>query len=262
MTWSTRAGCSGRPGIAAALSPTVRIAGIDEAGRGPVVGPMVIAGVLLDESALEELTRIGVRDSKKLSPSRRRAIAEELRALPGIIIHEEVIPPSDIDAAVRDRAMTLNGLEISRMARIVETLAPHRVYIDLIGPSAEKFCSSLRRLLSDNPVIVAEHKADSTYPITAAASIIAKTRRDAEIETLNETYEERFGPLGSGYPGDPKTIAFLARARADEGNGAEHIFRRTWSTYTASSTCSMIAPASLKTTPMQSIRRSMESGTS
>lgn len=200
------------------------VAGIDEAGRGPVVGPMVIACVAVEESAVEALVAAGARDSKKLSAKRRTATAEALRAIPGIRIEEEIVTPPEIDEAVRDRAMTLNGLEISRMARLIDRVRPDLVTVDLVGASAERLQISLLRLL-DFPVrVVAAAKAEDLYPATAAASIIAKTRRDALVAAIDDAYSARFGPVGSGYPGDPKTIAFVRAA----GRSVEGIVRRSW----------------------------------
>lgn len=202
------------------------IAGIDEAGRGPVIGPMVIAGVMIRESQIRTLKRIGVRDSKKLTPTMREEMAEKIRNIRGVEIHEEIVSPLEIDAAVRDRGINLNGLEIRRMARIVDRLLPRKVYIDLIGRSAEKFTKALLAHARHRPQVIARHRADDLYAVTAAASIIAKTTRDAELKRLGGIYAKRFGPIGSGYCHDPRTQAFLRRAIDETG-----IIRKSWSTY-------------------------------
>jgi ribonuclease HII len=202
----------------------IRVAGIDEAGRGPVIGPMVLAAVAIERDRIPELVEAGAADSKKLSPKRREAVAAALRAIPGIRIEVEVVSPADIDIAVRNPAFSLNGLEISRMASLIERIAPDEVYVDMVGQSGAKMSLSLLRLIECRPRIVAAAKADSTYAVTAAASVIAKTRRDAEIRALADRYEGDFGPLGSGYPSDPKTVAFLKRAV-----GTDAVFiRRSW----------------------------------
>jgi ribonuclease HII len=210
------------------LSLSSLILGIDEAGRGPIVGPMVIAGFALPVARLGELAELGVRDSKKLTPKRRTEIGAVLRGLPGAVIVEEVVPPEEIDAAVRNRSITLNGLELMKMAAIIERVGPVEAYLDMLGTSEDRFQSSLFRLLESPCRIVAANRGDDRFPVCAAASIIAKTRRDAEIARLNAIHEARYGPIGSGYPGDPKTRAFLAAARAEPG-----IFRRSWSSFSA-----------------------------
>ena len=206
-------------------SPSL-ILGIDEAGRGPVVGPMVIAGFALPESRLPELVELGVRDSKKLSPKRREKIGAALRELEDAVIVEEVVPPEEIDRAVRNRSITLNGLEIMKMAAIIERVGPAEAYIDLLGTSEERFQSSIRRLIDHSCRIMAANCGDDRFPVCAAASIIAKTRRDAEIARLNVIHEAHYGPIGSGYPGDPKTRAFLKAASAEP-----EIFRRSWASF-------------------------------
>lgn len=205
---------------------TRRIAGVDEAGRGPVIGPMVVAGVALDESLLPELESLGVNDSKRLSARRREEIAAALCELPGVRIVERVIAPPEIDAAVRNRSFTLNGLTISCMAGIVEELRPDAAFLDLVGHSPDKFARSFLRLLSYTPAVTSSAGADGLFLVTGAASIIAKTRRDAEIAALAERYEGEYGPLGSGYPSDPCTQAFLKRAWRETA-----IIRTSWACY-------------------------------
>jgi ribonuclease HII len=202
----------------------ILVAGIDEAGRGPVIGPMVLAAVAIEQDRIPELVEAGAADSKKLSPKRREAVAAALRAIPGIRIEIEVVTPAEIDAAVRNRAFSLNGLEISRMASLIERIEPDEVYVDMVGHSGAKMALSLHRLIECRPRIVAAAKADATYAVTSAASVIAKTRRDAEIRLLEERYESHFGPLGSGYPSDPKTVEFLKRAVTTDAT----FIRRSW----------------------------------
>lgn len=197
------------------------IAGIDEAGRGPVLGPMVIAGVMVTERGLRKLRKIGVRDSKQLTRERRTEFAEAIRAIPDIAIAEEVVTPLEIDEAVFDRSVNLNGLEIRRMARIIDRLLPGKAYIDLIGHSAERFTMMLFQHARHRPQIIAKHGADEKYAVTAAASIIAKVRRDAEVDCLKEIY----GPIGSGYCHDPITRHYMKSARDGD------YIRKSWSTY-------------------------------
>ncbi len=199
------------------------IAGVDEAGRGPVVGPMVIAGFGIDEDRIPELEALGVKDSKKLSPKKRATIGAALRAMGGVSIEERVIAPPEIDAAVSNRSITLNGLEISVIAAVLDRIRPEVAFIDLVGVSEQRFALSIMRLLTSPPRLVCRAKADATFLVTAAASILAKTRRDAEIERIGERYADRYGPVGSGYPSDRVTMAFVKAAAAEEG-----IIRRSW----------------------------------
>ncbi len=211
------------------------VAGIDEAGRGPVVGPMVLACVAVAEDQVEALRAMGVRDSKKIAKKTRERIAAGLRSLHGIRIEEEIATPEEIDAAVTDRSMTLNGLELSRMARLIDRVRPDIVHVDMVGASAEKQQLALLRLL-DFPVrIIAAARAEDQYPAVAAASILAKTRRDQLVAAIEAEYGERYGPVGSGYPGDAKTVAFVRAL----GRSVSGVVRRTWG-----SACVEVAPAS------------------
>lgn len=197
-----------------------------------MIGPMVIACVAIPEDVAGLLAEIGVRDSKKLSAKRRVALATAIRALPGVRIEEEIATPPEIDAAVRDRSMTLNGLEITRMARLADRVRPDHVFVDLLGTSPDRFQISLLRLL-DFPVrVTTSAHAEDRFPVTAAASIIAKTRRDALVAEIDALYGSRFGPVGSGYPSDPKTAAFL-RAASGALNSSG-IIRQSWNSCTLS----------------------------
>lgn len=209
----------------------MRVAGVDEAGRGPILGPMVLAGVMLDEKELRKLRRLGVRDSKKLTPEERTKLAAKIRTLPGVVIVENIAWPFEIDEAVADRSRTLNGLEIERMARIIDELGPDEAYIDLIGHSSEKFIARLFDHMDRRPRVVAEHRADDRYPIVAAASIIAKVRRDAEIARLEAICSPLFGTIGSGYCHDPRT-----RALVRSGHPIGALKRASWITREAEAT--------------------------
>ena len=200
--------------------------GVDEAGRGPLVGPMVVAGVALPADKIAVLLELGVTDSKKLTPKRREALDTKLRAIPEIRIVELVISPDEIDRAVGNASVSLNGLTLTRMAEAIERLSADEVYIDLVGQNPDRHVLALSRLLTCPPRIYSSAKADALYPITGAASIIAKVRRDREIAAMNSLFLDRYGPIGSGYPGDPATREFLRLAWREEG-----IFRRSWSSY-------------------------------
>jgi len=192
------------------------ILGIDEAGRGPVLGDMFIGGVLCNESQIEILKNLRVNDSKKLTPKHRRELYPII--VSNSIKHEiKQIPVKLIDEYVaNDDSKSLNSLEMENMADIICSINPDVVIIDALGSNTSKFISALEnqiRLKSSiklNCHIIAENKADSTYTIVGAASIIAKVKRDALIDTYKKKYQE-FGDIGSGYTSDAKTIEFLKK---------------------------------------------------
>ena len=180
------------------------ICGIDEAGRGPVIGPLILCGVCFEESQLPFLKEIGVRDSKKLSPKRRKELAKTIKDN----CHSfEIIKVSakEIDKRETDR-ITLNRLEELKMADIINKLKPDVIYIDAADVNEERFGKSIERSLDYRPnKIVSKHRADDTFPIVSAASIIAKDTRDDVIDN----FKQKYGDIGSGYPSDKRTTDFL-----------------------------------------------------
>ena len=180
------------------------ICGIDEAGRGPVIGPLILCGVCFEESQLPFLKKIGVRDSKKLSPKRRKELAKTIKdnCLSFEIIN---VSAKEIDKRETDR-ITLNRLEELKMADIINKLKPDEIYIDAADVNEERFGKSIERLLDYSPnKIVSKHKADDLFPIVSAASIIAKDTRDDVIDK----FKQKYGDIGSGYPSDKRTTDFL-----------------------------------------------------
>jgi len=202
------------------------ICGIDDAGRGPVIGPLVIAGILVDEDGLTKLINLGVRDSKTLPPERRERLADEILK---IVRDCRVVKvsPSEIDYVVRTgkRLNRLNRLEARVMASIIMDLKPDVAYVDASDILPDRFKRHIAEELSFRVKIVSEHKADKTYPVVSAASIIAKVERDKEIEGL----KRRYGDLGSGYAADPKTLLFLREWVRKYGEYPDFV-RKSWKT--------------------------------
>ncbi len=199
---------------------------MDEAGRGCVIGPLIVAGVVMEEEKTERLRLLGVRDSKLLSPKRREYLKGEIESLALKCAYFE-IPPRAIDRVVerRVRLRRLNYLEAVAMARVIGELRPDRVYIDSSDVIPSRLAHQVQMALRWRPEILCEHNADETYPIVSAASILAKVRRDRIMEDLRRGY----GDLGSGYPSDLKTIGFLERALRGGGELPPFV-RRSWKT--------------------------------
>ncbi|MGQ9624818.1 MAG: ribonuclease HII [Candidatus Bathycorpusculaceae bacterium] len=200
------------------------IAGVDDAGRGSVIGPLVIAGVLTSEEDLPKLVELGVKDSKLLSPQRRERLAVEIKR---IAKRHTVIKlfPKEIDDVVQKgkKLHRLNRLEAQTMAKVIETLKPDIAYVDASDVLEERFKQHILECLPFKVEIVSEHKADRKYPIVSAASIIAKVERDKEIAELAEEY----GDFGCGYPTDPKTISFLKKCLQKTGEYPDFV-RKSW----------------------------------
>lgn len=203
------------------------IAGIDDAGRGPIIGPLVIAGVLINEINLPRLRDLGVKDSKLLSPPRREQLAVEVRKI-ALKYHIVSLSPMEIDKVVETgrKLHRLNRLEAQTMAKVIAVLKPNVAYVDASDVLADRFKQHILENLSFEVEIISEHKADSKYPIVSAASIIAKVERDNAIEKLKGKYGN-LGDIGSGYSTDPRTIRFLERWFAKYGYYPEFV-RKSW----------------------------------
>jgi ribonuclease HII len=184
----------------------MQIAGVDEAGRGPIIGPLVIAGVLLDKKDLPKLIGLGVKDSKRLSPRRREELAAEIKELV-LRYHVAMLSPAEIDMVVETgkKLHKLNRLEAQKMAEVITILKPDVVYVDASDVLADRFKHHIAENLTFKVQIISEHKADVKYPIVSAASIIAKVERDRVISEL----QEKYGNMGCGYATDPNTLKFL-----------------------------------------------------
>ena len=199
------------------------VCGIDEAGRGPIIGPMVMAGVLTDGDGAVELKSVGAKDSKLLSSGRREVLFSKIKA----IVKDYrvvVVSPSEIDSAVNSKSTNLNWLEARKAALILNALKPEVFFVDCPSPDALGYRNYLLQLLSYSPVkAVVEHKADVNYVECSAASILAKVVRDAEIESI----KKRVGDFGSGYLSDPKTVRFFEAHASD----FPEIFRKSWAPY-------------------------------
>ena len=197
---------------------------MDDAGRGAVLGPLVIAGVLFRAEDLPKLDELGVRDSKLLSPGRRERLAQAVQRV-ALRVEVKVIPPGEIDRVVLygRRLRRLNWLEARKMAEVIEALKPDLAYVDASDVLAERFGRQIEEHLPFKVRIISEHGADRRYPIVSAASILAKVERDRIISRLRE----RYGDLGSGYPSDPRTMNFLREWIARHGSYPDFV-RKSW----------------------------------
>ena len=201
------------------------ICGIDESGRGPVVGPLVVAGVAFDTDL--ELMKINVRDSKKIAPKKRDYLAKKIKKMAK---NYEIILISASDIDDLRKVMTLNEIEVNVFSKIIDKLKPDVCYVDAADVNDKRFGRDILSRLSFKPEIISKHKADDIYPIVGAASILAKTRRDQEIQKIIKELKKKLDtPLGSGYPADPLTQNFLKKWVKTFGDLPIHT-RRSWKT--------------------------------
>jgi len=199
------------------------IAGIDEAGKGPVLGPMCVAGLLVEENKLDNIFRLGVKDSKKLTPKKRVALSVEINKLADKIFILEV-SPGQIDGL--RKVITMNEIMVACYVKVLEELRPESALVDAADVIAERFGENIKKKYSGDLNITSEHNADENYPIVSAASILAKVRRDELVRNL----ERKVGKeIGSGYPADPKTITFLESWVKEHGTLPDFA-RSSWET--------------------------------
>ncbi len=196
---------------------------MDEAGRGAVLGPLVVAGVAVSEDMIQRLEEAGVKDSKKLTRKRREELYNWITSN-GIENTLEIIEPQRIDTYTRRRGGPgINTLEIEAIISIAKTLKPDILIVDCPAKNTEPIRSKISKHLAGVRVLCQCH-ADEEYPVVAAASIVAKVIRDAALSDLAKI----LGDIGSGYPSDPKTLAFLHRLVRQKG--PTDVVRRSWRT--------------------------------
>lgn len=201
----------------------MKVMGIDEAGRGCVLGPLVICGLVYNEKELSHLEEIGVKDSKKLTKKKRESLFNQIKDKTHSHLLKKISAKEIDNRETKD--LSLNDLEIINMAALINELSPDIVYIDAIQQNVETFVIKLKKYLKKAPKIVAKNKADTLFPIVSAASILAKVTRDQEIDKI----KEKFGPVGSGYPSDPYTKKWL-HSYFDTHNSLPDIVRHSWFT--------------------------------
>ena len=196
---------------------TVILCGVDEAGKGAVIGPLVVAAVACRRK--RDLAALGVKDSKCLTPSRREALAAEITA--SFRFEALHIAPAEIDA----RGTSMNSLMARSHARVIDSLHPAIAVVDACDVIASRYGSMVAGHLECRCRVVSRHHADRDHPAVSAASIVAKVERDRAIARLAEEY----GEIGSGYPADPATVRFLA-GYMEEHRHPPPIARKSWET--------------------------------
>ena len=194
------------------------VCGVDDAGRGSVLGPLVIAGISIEQKNIKQLVKIGVKDSKQLSPQSRERLYEQILSLVEGY-HVAKIPPKTIDKSVSKNL--LNQLEANYMAKVIKKLKAGSSYVDSCDVNPKRFGVYISNIAKTGKII-SSHHADRKYPVVSAASIIAKVNRDREIEKLREMHD-----LGSGYPSDPKTMKFI-KEWISQNDNVPIFVRKSW----------------------------------
>jgi len=204
----------------------MKVLGIDESGRGACLGPLVVCGMVFDQSQERKLKKMKVKDSKMLSAKDRERLAPEIEKL---ATHTVVIriPSCRIDG-YRRKGTNLNQIEALKMADIINLVQPDKVIVDAPSYNTNKFHDFLwSKIENKNVELVCENFADKNYPFVSAASIVGKVERDKAVRELEKKIGE---PIGFGYPSDKTTISFIEKL-AENNNGRMPTYvRQTWDT--------------------------------
>lgn len=208
------------------MSTPSLVIGVDEAGRGPVVGDMFVACVAVSEGDVPKLVSMGVRDSKSMTREAREKLFPRILSVATCIAVARATP-REIDSRNLNTLFAEKCLRV--VAEVLGVIRPRRaaVFIDAAG-DPERIVSLIEpriRRIVEQVEVVAEHGADARYPVVSAASIVAKVLRDWHVEELKKIY----GDFGSGYPSDPRTRAWLEEVV--KSGRVPPIVRKSWSTY-------------------------------
>ena len=198
----------------------MQVCGVDEAGRGSLLGPLVIAGVSLKKEKIRKLKSMGVRDSKKLTPLQREKLYKKIiKFVDNYYIAK--INPYTIDKSVNKHE--LNNLEAKYMAKVISKLNPNISYVDSCDVNPTRFGKKISKLAKKDR-IKSYHNADNRFVIVSAASILAKVNRDRAIKKIQKKHN-----IGSGYPSDSKTIVFVKNYLSTK-NDIPNFVRSSWKT--------------------------------
>ncbi|MFZ0514690.1 MAG: ribonuclease HII [Candidatus Nitrosopolaris sp.] len=181
------------------------IGGVDEAGRGSIIGPLVVAGISIGKNGASQLHNLGIRDSKTLTPLARENFFGNIVQLSNSLCI------SKIDCHEVDNYVFFNGLnelEAIGMAEVINNIHADRIYVDACDINLERYKNSIKKYLwTPKPSIYCLHHADCLNVVVSAASIVAKIIRDNEVQRIRKIYHD----IGSGYPSDKKTMFFIKK---------------------------------------------------
>ena len=209
------------------------ICGIDEAGRGSLLGPIIVAGVCVTKKSISEMVEKGIKDSKLLSPKKRQVLFGHV-----INVAESIcvcrINIEDIDFHVFRN--NLNLLEAEAMAITIRNMKSDKTYVDSCDVNPSRYQRTIKSFLKQNNTkLVSMHHADRLNVVVSGASIIAKVIRDSELSKIRIKY----GDVGSGYPSDKKTIKFV-KEWFRQKNEIPPFARKSWKTAQRTVSCTTL----------------------
>ncbi len=193
--------------------------GVDEAGRGSAMGPLVVGVVYVEDDSF--LRQIGVKDSKKLTPKRRESMFDEIT---GTVEHWCTVIISSEEIDEQRKRMSLNEIELNMFAEGTSRWCCEKVFADCPDVNENSFGQHLSTLVGNGVEVIAKHKADDTYPVVSAASVVAKVTRDRMMEDIRQEFGRN---VGSGYPSDHYTMDFIRDWISEKGSAPPHV-RTSW----------------------------------
>ncbi|MCQ2055894.1 MAG: ribonuclease HII [archaeon] len=194
------------------------LCGIDEAGRGSILGPLVVGAVYAEDDTI--FKNLGVKDSKKLTPNKRELLFNQII---DVASNYSVIIATAEEIDKRRKKESLNDIELNMFVEGASKVSVRKVYADCPYANENRF-SDILSLKLGNIEVVGRHKADETYPIVSAASILAKVIRDRMIRDIASEFGVN---IGSGYPSDPNTMTFIKKWIKNNGTVPKYT-RNTW----------------------------------
>jgi ribonuclease HII len=203
------------------------IAGIDEAGRGAVIGPMILACVSIDSKDSKKLEVIGVKDSKELTPKKREELFKQIESIAKDIVVVKVSACKI--SSFKAKGINLDKLEAMKIAEMITMIDADKIYIDSIEQNSGKFEKMIKEFLPDekkNAKLVVKNYLDESISVVSAASIIAKVERDKEIEEIKKQVNFDFGV---GYSHDERTREFIEKILQTEDHPPSYL-RIHWET--------------------------------
>ena len=193
--------------------------GVDEAGRGSVMGPLVVGAVFVEDE--EPLRAMGVRDSKKLTPKAREKLYDEITSS---VPYWEVCVTQAEEIDEQRKSISLNEIELNMFAELANRHPCARAVADCPDINEVSFGNRFSNLLGNDVEVIAKHKADDTYPVVSAASIVAKVTRDRLLDDIRSEFDVN---IGSGYPSDHYTMDFIRDWIEENGRAPKHV-RCSW----------------------------------
>ncbi|WGI16892.1 ribonuclease HII [Methanonatronarchaeum sp. AMET-Sl] len=206
------------------------VVGVDEAGKGPVIGPLVVAAVIVESSGNyretpNDFSGLGLRDSKKIDKRVRDSMERKIKEK-SIDYNVVSVTAEQIDEL--RRVMTMNDIMVKAFTKALKPIDFDVALLDAADVNEDRFADKIQRELDSDKEFISKHGADDIYPVVSAASILAKVQRDREIKKL----EKKTGRvIGTGYPHDKRTIRYIENHLKKTGDLPPNT-RRSWKTAT------------------------------